>query len=104
MDGDQMVKTIAEFRDELRSLREEMFEHAEMADMHLVASWVDRLVISLEGLSHSLELMDVEMETICSCCDAMAEAPAKKAPKAKKTAKKAPKKKAKKPAKKKRRR
>ena len=93
----QMVKTIAEFRDELRALREDMFENAEMADTALVASWVDRLVISLEGLSHSLELMDVEMETLCSCCNAMAELPAKKAPKkaAKKPAKKTAKKKAK---------
>lgn len=93
-----MVKTIAEFRDELRALREEMFENAEMADIPLVASWVDRLVISLEGLSHSLELMDVEMETLCSCCNAMAELPAKKAPKKavkKKSAKKSAKKKAK---------
>ena len=101
-----MVKSIAEFRDELRALRAEMYEQAEMADTLLVASWVDRLVISLEGLSHSLELMDVEMETLCSCCDSMAEKPAKapkaakKPAKAKKAAKKKPAKKVSKKAKK----
>ncbi|MEW6748818.1 MAG: hypothetical protein AB1295_03880 [Candidatus Micrarchaeota archaeon] len=100
-----MVKTIAEFRDELRALRQEMFDNAEVADTHLVASWVDRLIISLEGLSHSLELMDVEMETMCRCCDTIPVASAT-APKAKakkpvksKTAKSAAKKK---PAKKRR--
>lgn len=97
-----MVKTMAEFRDELKALREEMFENAEIADIHLVASWVDRLVISLESISHSLELMNVEMETICSCCDAMSSKGSAPKLAAKKPAKKAMKKPAKK-AKKKRR-
>jgi len=99
-----MVKTIAEFRDEMRSLRKDMFERGEKADMRLLASWVDRLVISLEGLSQSLELMDVEMETICSCCDSMSSPSSKKKPKmAAKKPKKPAKKKAAKKAKKKRR-
>jgi len=101
-----VVKTIAEFRDELRALRQEMFDNAEIADLHLVASWVDQLVISLEGLTHSLELMDVEVETLCGCCDnvpARASVPSPKAKPAKKKAKKPAKKAAKKPAKRKRR-
>lgn len=88
-----MVKTIAEFRDEMRSLRKEMFKKGEKADMQLLASWVDRLVISLEGLSQSLELMDVEVDTICSCCDSLSSPSSKKmskmaAKKSKKPAKK----------------
>jgi len=90
-----MVKTIEEFRDELRSLRREMFENAETADLKLVASWVDRLVMSLEGLTDSLELMGEGVDAVseadecsCSCCGPM---PKKAAP-AKKTAKKAVKK------------
>ncbi|MFH0884810.1 MAG: hypothetical protein V1861_03810 [Candidatus Micrarchaeota archaeon] len=90
-----MVKTIEEFRDELRSLRREMFENAETADLKLVASWVDRLVMSLEGLSDALELMDEGVDAVsgadeccCSCCHP---APKKAAP-AKKAVKKAAKK------------
>jgi hypothetical protein len=90
-----MVKSIEEFRDELRSLRREMFENAETADLKLVASWVDRLVISLEGLSDSLELMDAGVDAVSSadeCCCSCCSPPPKKAAPAKKAVKKAAKK------------
>jgi hypothetical protein len=98
--GDGMVKTIEEFKDELRALRREMFANAEVADTKLVASWVDRLAISLEGLSDSLQAIEAELDTCGECCSAPAMPVAKKAKKAKpaKKAKKA------KPAKKKKRR
>jgi len=92
-----MVKTIEEFRDELSALRREMFENAETADLKLVASWVDRLVMSLEGLTDSLELMGEGVDAVsgadecCSCCGPCGPAPKKAAP-AKKAAKKAAKK------------
>lgn len=99
-----MVKSVEQFRDELRSLRREMFENSETADLKLVASWVDRLVMSLEDLSDSLELMGEGVEAVsgadeccCSCCGPCGPEP-KKAPAKKKAAKKA------KPAKKKKRR
>jgi hypothetical protein len=89
-----MVKTIEEFRDELSALRREMFENAETADLKLVASWVDRLVMSLEGLTDSLELMGEGVDAVSGsdeCCSCCMPAPKKAAP-AKKTAKKAAKK------------
>ncbi len=94
-----MVKTLEEFKDELRALRREMFANAEVADTKLVASWVDRLVISLEGLGESLLVFEAELDACNECCSAPS-APAPRAKKAK------PKKKAKKskPAKKKKRR
>jgi hypothetical protein len=96
-----MVKTLPEFRDELRTLRDEMFQNAETADLKLVASWVDRLAMALEELSVTLELTSQEVETVseaeagpcvCSCCEPCPP-PRKKAKPAKR----------KKPAKKKRR-
>lgn len=57
-----MVKTVREFRDELRAVREEMYEYGESADVELVASWLDRVVISLEKMSDTMELMGVELE------------------------------------------
>ena len=71
-----MVKTIAEFRDELKVLREEMKAKGEFADAQLVASWLDRLVITLEGLTPSLGLMGEEMSILsedegCCCCAPM---------------------------------
>jgi len=106
-----MVKTVAEFKDEMRALRQEMFQNADRADMRLVASWVDRLTMALEDLSDSLEILTQSVETVsdaeassgsdvcCPCCCESGPAP-KKARKAKpaKKAKKA------KPAKKKKRR
>lgn len=59
-----MVKTVREFRDELRAVREEMYEYGESADVELVASWLDRVVISLEKMSDTMELMGVEIEVL----------------------------------------
>ena len=81
-----MVKTIAEFRDELKTLREEMKSKGEFADAKLVASWVDRLVIALEGITPTLGLMGEALSQIaeadeceCSCCmDMPMKKPAKK--------------------------
>jgi hypothetical protein len=104
-----MVKTVAEFRDELRALRDEMFENSERADLKLVASWVDRLAMSLEGLSETLDMHDREIETLseseapeapkmgeecaCPCCCEPMPAPKKAKPKKAKKAKPAKKKK-----------
>jgi len=82
-----MAKTIEEFRDELRALREEMFENSENADLKLVASYVDRLVMSLEGLTETLEAMETEVECSCECCSTMGSPAKKPAGKAKKPAK-----------------
>lgn len=89
-----MGETVKEFRDELRQLREEMFVNADAADIKLVASYIDRLVLSLDKLSEALEMFETEIET-------MSESESPKAMGAKKPAKKAAKKA--KPAKKKRR-
>lgn len=95
-----MVKTIKEFRDELRAVRQEMYDYGETADTELVASWLDRLVISLDKLSSTLDLLAVEVDIMSKCCGT--QSPRTKKPKKAKKAKKA-KKKAKK-AKKRRRR
>ncbi|HSB46718.1 MAG TPA: hypothetical protein VLD37_01800 [Candidatus Bilamarchaeum sp.] len=91
------MKTLAEFRSDLKSLRDDMFNNSESMDVRLVASYLDRLVMHLEDLSETLEGMENEVDTMCKCCEGpeMMPAPAKK--------KAAPKKAAKKPAKKKRR-
>ena len=87
-----MVKTIKEFRDELRMIRQEMYEQGETADTELVASWLDRVVISLDKVSSTLDLMAVEVDIMSKCCGTRAkEGKAKKVKKAKK-AKKAKKK------------
>jgi hypothetical protein len=59
-----MVKTILEFKDELKTLRREMRKKGAKADTKLVASWVDKLVISLEGLTPSLGLMREELNQL----------------------------------------
>ncbi|MCI0503649.1 hypothetical protein L0Y65_02955 [Candidatus Micrarchaeota archaeon] len=95
-----MVKTLEEFKDEMRALRQEMFQNGDTADVRLVASWLDRIAMSLEDLSDSLEGLTQSVESISDadpCCCSVAPAPRKKAKPAKK-AKKA------KPAKKKKRR
>jgi len=80
-----MGETVKEFRDELRQLREEMFVNADAADIKLVASYIDRLVLSLDKLSEALEMFETEIET-------MSESEAPKAMGAKTPAKKAAKK------------
>jgi len=63
-----MVKTIKEFQDELRVIRQEMYDYGETADTEIVASWLDRLVISLGKLSSTLDLMAVEVGIMSKCC------------------------------------
>jgi hypothetical protein len=105
-----MVKTVAEFKEDMKALRQEMYQNAETADLKLIASWVDKLVMSLEDLSETIELMSqgmeevsdaepLEVECACPCC-----CEPMKAPKKAKTAKKAKPVKKSKPAKKKKRR
>lgn len=95
------MKTVSEIKDDLRTLRDDLFRTGESADTKLVASYLDRLLMSVEDLCDSLEAMETEVETVCKCCEAPMEMPmaAKSASKPRKAAKKA----AKKPAKKKRR-
>ncbi len=106
-----MAETVEQFRDELRALRVDLYSSGENADVKLLASYIDRLIIALDDLAQNLDLMSVEVETMgeaeeapgkgaeCSCpccCEPM---PMKKAGKsmkmkpAKKKPKKAPKKK-----------
>lgn len=59
-----MVKTIKEFRSEVRSIRKEIRKKGRKADKKLLASWMDRLLISLEGISPTLDLMQVEIEQL----------------------------------------
>ena len=59
-----MVETIEEFGDELRVLRTEMIANGETADVKLVASWVDRLILSLEKITPTLALMAIELEQL----------------------------------------
>jgi len=83
-----MTKSITEFREELRALRYEMSHNASRADAKLLASWVDKLVISLEGFTETLDMFNNELEVTgecCgSCCEASSAKPAKKAASAKK--------------------
>ncbi|MBU0591626.1 hypothetical protein KKF81_06365 [Candidatus Micrarchaeota archaeon] len=63
-----MVKSIKEFQDELGVLRKEMYNYGETADAELVASWLDRLVISLDKLCNNLDLMSVGADVMSECC------------------------------------
>jgi hypothetical protein len=106
-----MAKTVEEFKDEIRALRQEMFQNGDTADIRLVASWMDRMAMALEDLSESLEALTVSIETVsdaepeaksgmecpCPCC-------CEPVPVAKKKSKPAKKAKKAKPAKKKKRR
>jgi hypothetical protein len=68
-----------------------MFVNADAADLKLVASYIDRLVLSLDRMSESLEMMETEIETL-SESDAPKGTAATKRPQTKKSAKKAVKK------------
>jgi len=59
-----VVKTIEEFGDEVKTIRREIYERGENADVRLVASWLDRLLISLESLAPKLDLMMLELEQL----------------------------------------
>jgi len=60
------MKTIKEFRDELESLRKEMFRQGTNVDVLLLASWVDRLVIAIEDVSPTLDIMAEELDVLAS--------------------------------------
>jgi len=82
-----MVETVEEFADELKEIREEIKEKGRSADVKLVASWLDRLIIALEGITPAVAMMDEEMSVVsegegcCECCcgEEMKKKPAKKA-------------------------
>jgi hypothetical protein len=59
-----MVETIKEFKDEVKMIRTEMYKKGEYADAKLVASWLDRLLISLEKIAPKLDLMMIELEEL----------------------------------------
>ncbi len=79
--GDGMMKNFSEIREELKNIRREMYKTGGTADLKLVASYLDRVVLSLEDLTETLELMDVEMETVCECVECKPEPKAKAAKK-----------------------
>ncbi|MBW3022586.1 hypothetical protein KY308_00595 [Candidatus Woesearchaeota archaeon] len=101
MIGGVVVKTIKEFKEELKMIRKDIYKKGEFADNELIASWLDRLLVSLEEIAPKLDLMMIEIEEL-SESSGTAPMKKKKAKKAKKKPKKAAKK-AKKKAKKKRR-
>ncbi len=96
--GGYVVKTIKEFKDEVKMIRREMYRKGSYADTKLVASWLDRLLISLEEISPKLDLMMQDIEELNEAMDNCTCTPR---PKAKKKVKKKVKKKAKKTTKKK---
>ena len=76
-----MVKTIKEFKDEVKMIRREMYRKGQYADAKLVASWLDRLLISLEKVAPKLDLMMLDIEELNKAVDACAGTPRKKAKK-----------------------
>ena len=83
-----MMKNFADIREELKNIRRDMYKTGGTADLKLVASYLDRVVLSLEDLTETLELMDVEMETVCECMECKPEKPVKAKPAKKKKSKK----------------
>lgn len=69
-----MAKTIDEFKEELRILRTEMYQASDNADLRLIASYLDRLILSLEELSDTLAVMEAGTEMMLSSEEAEAEA------------------------------
>lgn len=59
-----MVKTIQEFASEMRALRKEIQAKGESADAKMLASWISKLAMSLEGLSEALSLMEEELDEL----------------------------------------
>jgi hypothetical protein len=90
------MKTVAEIRDDLKTLKEDIFRSGEAVDMKLLASYVDRLLMSVDDICTSIESMEAEVDTMCKCCEM--EMPMEKPKAARKPARKS------KPAKKKKRR
>jgi len=88
-----VVKTIVEFKDEIRMIRADMNRRGEFADTKLIASWLDRLLISLEAIAPQLDLMAIELEELVDAVDALASQKKAKSAGKKKPAKKKGKKK-----------
>jgi hypothetical protein len=80
-----MMKNFSEIREELKNIRREMYKNGGTADLKLVASYLDRVVLSLEDLTETLELMDVEMDVMCECVECKPGKQTKAAKKTKKT-------------------
>ena len=99
-----MVKTIKEFKDEVKMIRREMYRKGKYADTKLVASWLDRLLISLEGISPKLDLMMQDIEELNDAMDNCTCGAVSKKKKTKKKVKKKVKKKTMKKTKKKKKR
>lgn len=85
-----MIETVAEFKEEIRAIRNDMRDVGAKADTKLVASWLDRLVIALEKLTPTIDLMSegldqvAENDCACECCGMEEEKPVKKKAPAKK--------------------
>ena len=92
-----MAKSIEEFREDLRLLKQDLYQNAEMIDVRILASFLDRLIVSLDELSDRIEATEISIEELSTAESCVCEsAPQKKA-------KTAPAKKKGKPSKKKRR-
>ncbi len=72
-----MTKTFAEIKDDLKFIREELYRNSDKLDFKLLASYLDRTILSLEDLTDSLDVVDNEMDALCSCAEC--EEPVKKA-------------------------
>lgn len=88
-----MAETLQEFLDEVNGIRQEIYAKGAAADSKMLASWLDRLLISIEKTIPKLELMAVELAEISEVIDAIqkkekAAKPAKKAVKRQKAKKK----------------
>ena len=59
-----MVETIEEFMDEVKDIRYDMQRRGKSADNLLLASWLDRLLISLEKVSPTIALMAIGVEEL----------------------------------------
>ncbi|MEM4359119.1 MAG: hypothetical protein QXT45_01155 [Candidatus Bilamarchaeaceae archaeon] len=68
-----MVETLQEFLDEVRTIKQEIYATGENADVKMIASWLDRLLISLEKVVPTLELMAVELAEVTEVIDRIQE-------------------------------
>jgi hypothetical protein len=85
-----MAKSIEELREDLRLLKEDMYSSAETMDLRILASFVDRMVSSLDELCERVESAEISVEELSDsegcCCAEPASRPkpkAKSAPKKK---------------------
>ena len=59
-----VVQTIEEFQNELESLRAEIAANPDSIDAKLVAAWLDKLIMSLQGLTNNLGLLAAAMDVL----------------------------------------